>query len=246
MVDKKPITMKTKSGTFVYLSGNTILTLEKKRALDIFVKIYNKSFSTEEQKIIGNIIYNYDKNSNTHLEKDAYAASNIVTSKSFINKLNPGKARMGVVTFSRDSYKDEFSIIHEMIHIKKSMQGMPYNKQLTKTNEKKQDFETVARISKSGLKNYISQLENDISKKKKIVNTPPGYYFDTNVSNQNLIRSISKKDQQKTTKLEEAQLKGLIEDRKLLTGSLNTNIIGKVASSRAEKLYPKSFFNKKF
>ena len=78
------------------------------------------------------------------------------------------------------------------------------------------------------------------------VKPPPGYYFDTNVSNQNLIRSISKKDQQKTTKLEEAQLKGLIEDRKLLTGSLNTNIIGKVASSRAEKLYPKSFFNKKF
>ena len=36
---------------------------------------------------------------------------------------------------------------------------------------------------------------------------------------------------------------GLVRDRKLLTGSINTNIVGKVATTRAEKLFPKSFFN---
>lgn len=248
----EPITMKTKSGTRVILAGDTKLTQEKKRALEHFIKVYNQSFTIDEQRIIGNVVYNYDKSATNHLDKDAYAATNFITSKSVVQKLNPGKSRMGAVTFSKESYNDDFSIIHEMIHVKKSMMGTPYNKQLTKSNEKKQDFETVARISKQGLKNHIGGLQKTINLEKrgknikKEIPIPVGYYFDNNVSNQSLIRSIPKKDQKKTLKLEEAQLNGLLQDRKLLTGSLNTNIVGKVASSRAEKLYPQSFFNKKF
>lgn len=248
----EPITMKTKSGTRVILAGNTNLTQEKKRALEYFIKVYNKSFTTDEQKLIGNVVYNYDKHSNNHLEKDAYAATNFITSKSTVQKLNPGKSKMGAVTFSKESFNDEFAIIHEMIHVKKTLQGVPYKKQLTKTNEKKQDFETIGRISSGGLKNRIGGLQKAIELNKqgkkniRPIPIPAGYYFDNNVSNQSLIKSIPKKDQRKTLKLEEAQLNGMLQDRKLLTGSLNTNIIGKVASSRAEKLYPQSFFNKKF
>ena len=251
MAIQQPISMRTKSGTLVILAGNTRLTQEKERALKYFIKVYNQSFSMEEQRIIGNVVYNYDKSATNHLDKDAYAATNFITTKNTIQKLNPGKTRMGVVTFSKDSYKDEFAIIHEMIHVKKSMQGVPYNRQLTKTNEKKQDLETVGRISKTGFKNNIKNLKKAIELEKQgktiksPVSVPVGYYFDNNVSNQNLVKSFSAKDKKKTLKLEEEQLNGMIRDRKLMTGSINTNVVGKVASSRAERLYPKSFFNQK-
>jgi hypothetical protein len=41
----EPISMRTKSGTRVILAGNTNLTLEKKRALEHFIKVYNQSFT---------------------------------------------------------------------------------------------------------------------------------------------------------------------------------------------------------
>ena len=257
MPEQQPITMRTKSGTIIYMADNNAPKQEKLQALKYFVNVYNKSFSFEEQRMIGNVVYQYDKHSKNYLGKDVHnnnvthAETKYVTKQSFIDKFNPRKKGMGIVIFSKDSYKDEFAIIHEMIHVKKHMQGVPFSKQLTKINEKKQDLETVGRISKTGFKNNISKLQTAINmekhdiKRKSPVEIPTGYYFNNDVSNQKLVKSFSAKDKKKTLKLEEEQLNGMIRDRKLMTGSINTNVVGKVASSRAERLYPKSFFNQK-
>ena len=222
MPPAQPVFMRTKSGTKVYLTDNTVSMIEQKRALSTFIQIYNKSFTVEEQKKIGNIIYNYDKHSDKHLESDAYSATNIVTSRSVIQKLNPHKNKMGLITFSKNSYNDEFSIIHEMIHVKKLIEGVPYKKQITKTNERLQDFETVGRISKNGLKQHIKN--------------PIGYYY---TYDKKILKRQSPPNKLKSI------ASAILQDRKLLTGSLNTNITGKVASTRAKNLFTKSFFGEK-
>jgi hypothetical protein len=129
----------------------------------------------------------------------------------------------------------ESDIVHELIHVRKIANGKLGQ---SHHNEQKIDFESIGRITKEGLKQTISpktpwngtyyNINNEFNKK-------------THSGNPSLVNSKLSTGQ----KLKIAS-KGIIHDRKLLTGSLNTNIVGKVASSRAEKLFPKSFFNQKF
>jgi hypothetical protein len=234
---------KTKSGNIIYMAdGGT--ELERKRALTDFLNAYNKSFSVAEQKFIGNIAYLFDKYGKRG-DEDQFAATNVITDKKALQKLSPKRNKMGLVEFTKDSYNSQFAIIHEIIHVRKIMQGMTFRKQATKENEQKQDFETIARISKSGLEKYIKPIQNavnmDKSKKKRKPIEIHGYYFNDRTVPK-IVKKISKGNSKKEMEL---GLNGVISDRNLLTGSIDKNIIGRSAEIRSNKLFPQSFFNLK-
>lgn len=235
--------MKTKSGTKIYITDTNAPDAERQKARVEFLKIYNKTFTINEQKEIGNIVFNYDKYGKGLNDKFTHAQFEQITNPSVVREMNPGKSRMAIITVSKDSYNDEYAIVHELLHARNFIRGMSKRKNGSITNERKQDFETLGRITKQGFKKHLSEAENAISldkqgkKRKKI--TFGGYYADD--SNKNLVK-MAGKDPKKQIAI---AVDGIKRDRKLLTGSTNTNIIGKVASSRAEKLYPQSFFNQK-
>jgi hypothetical protein len=207
--------VKTKSGTTVYAQGGD--RRARDTALDKFLKFYNRDFTIVEQKIIGNIWYNYKTNSGKNLRGQRVAETGTFVGPD-AKKFNPTKNKMVDVTFSKETRGNEYTVVHEMIHAKKFMQGIPGNKH----NEKKIDFEAMGRVSKNGLKNietgtYFHPSGNTALAKKKIPNTAKG----------------------------EIAQKEMIKDRKMLTGSANKSIIGKVAEKKSNKLFKKSFFNKK-
>jgi hypothetical protein len=207
--------VKTKSGTIVYAQGGN--RRARDFALDKFIKFYNRDFTIAEQKIIGNIWYNYRTNVGKNLRGQRVAETGTFVGPD-VKKFNPTKKKMVDVTFTKDTRGNESTIVHEMIHAKKFMQGIPGNKH----NEKKIDFETIGRVSKNGFKNietgtYFHPSGNTALAKTKIPNTAKG----------------------------EIAQREMIKDRKMLTGSINKSVTGKVAERRVDKLYKKSFFNKK-
>jgi hypothetical protein len=207
--------VKTKSGTIVYAQGGD--RRARDAALDKFLKFYNRDFTIAEQKIIGNIWYNYKTHKGKNLRGQTVAETSTFVG-SDAKKFNPTKKKMVDVTFSKDTRGNEYTIVHEMIHAKKFMQGIPGNKH----DEKKIDFEAMGRVSKNGLKNietgtYLHPSGNKALAKMKIPNTAKG--------------EIARNE--------------IIKDRKMLTGSVNKSVTGKVAERRANELYEKSFFNKK-
>lgn len=206
---------KTKSGTIVYAQGGD--RRARDIALDKFVKFYNRDFTILEQKTIGNIWYNYKINKGKNLRRQTVAETRTFGGPD-VKKFNPSKKKMVDVTFSKDTRGNEYTIVHEMIHAKKFMLGIPGNKH----NEKKIDFEAMGRVSLNGFKNietgtYFHPSGNSVLAKLKIPNTSK--------------ESIAQKEMNK--------------DRKMLTGSLSHSIIGKVAEKKTEELFPKSFFNRK-
>jgi len=223
--------MRTKSGTKVYLSDNKVPIVEQKRALAAFVKIYNNGFTIEEQKKIGNIAYHYNKQGKNWSrvgnlpkgvkDEEVYAAHTAITSSPFVKKFNPGKKKkMIMLAFSKKSCNDEYAVIHETLHERDEMTEKSGVRAGLK-DEQRTDFETIGRLSKTGLKQQIK--------------SPNGYYaYDKKVT-----KEKGPKAQLETTR------SAIIKDRNLLTGSLNTNITGKVASSRSKNLFAKSFFNQK-
>lgn len=247
-------TGKTKSGTIVYLiSHPTLSPIESKKVLSNFIRIYNKSFTSNEQKTIGNIMYDYT-NKHTYKATGKYAATYRVKPTSTAKELNAGNPKMIDLHFSKDSYKDEFITIHELIHAKQMMKMSNMKKVASRKSEQKTDFEAVARIPKKGFENHIAEIQNRLPLAMKMdeknikrppIHTPSGYYFSPIGTNQTLIKQT--KSLPNTQRLVPAKfmLEGIIHDRKLLTGSLNTNIVGDAASSKAKKLFPKSFFNQK-
>lgn len=218
----------TKSGTSIFIEGET--ATKRKRALQYFLKVYNNDFSNAEQKKNGNLLY---KLKSKQSDKRVFAsASAAIPYKTEIKKYHISDRRIYILTFTDQSSKMESAITHELIHIKKYANNKFKNRD---HNEKKIDFEAVGRTSKTG-------LYQDINPK-----TPwHGTYF--NINNAVLKQTHSGNSDLGKLKLPNNQkLKiasdGLLRDRKLLTGSLNTNIVGNIASSRAEKLFPKSFLN---
>ena len=207
--------VKTKSGTTVYAQGGD--RHARDAALDKFLKFYNRDFTIDEQKIIGNIWYNYKTHKGKNLRGQTVAETGTFVGPD-AKKFNPTKKKMIDVTFSKDTRGDEYTVVHEMIHAKKFMQGTPGNKH----DEKKIDFEAMGRVSKNGLKNIKT-----------------GTYFHPSGN-----KSLAKMKIPNTAKGEIAQ-KEMMKDRKMLTGSINKSVTGKVAERKADKLYKKSFFNKK-
>ncbi len=239
--------MRTKSGTKVYLTDNKVSISEQKRALSKFIEIYNKSFTNEEQKKIGNIIYHYNKSGQNwervglakkgESDNGIYAGHVEISNKTSINKLNKGKQNISLVGFSNKSYNDEYTVIHELIHCKDVSNSTikPGNLKY----EQQTDFETNGRMSKRGFNQYVGEANLAVKMdqkgiKRKLVSPPSGYYSDTKY-----VRKLP--DNKKLGVI----VNGINNDRKLLTGSINTNIIGRVATTRAKKLFPKSFFNQK-
>lgn len=228
MSEPQPISMKTKSGTIIYLTDNKVPIVEQKRALSTFIKIYNNAFTIEEQKKIGNIIYHYNKQGKQWSrvatlpkgtkDSEVHAGHTSFTDSNIVKKLNPGNKKMTLVAFSKDSYNNEPTVIHEIIHCRDEMIG---KHKIGLKNEQQTDFETVGRVSKNGLKQQIK--------------TPHGYY----IYDKKIIKEKNFASRLEATKT------AILQDRKLLTGSLNTNITGKVASTRAKNLFKKSFFGEK-
>ena len=207
--------VKTKSGTIVYAQGGD--RHSRDIALDKFVKFYNRDFTIQEQKIIGNVWYNYKTNKGKNLHGETVAEAGTFVGPD-AKKFNPNKKKMVDVTFSKDMRGNEYSIVHEMIHAKKFMTGVPGNKH----DERKIDFEAMGRVSLNGFKNiqtgtYLHPSGNVYLAKMKIPNTSKG--------------SIAHQE--------------LVKDRKMLTGSLSNSLTGKTAERRANKLFPQSFFNRK-
>jgi hypothetical protein len=207
---------KTKSGTTVFVVGGA--RQERIKALDYLLKYYNRNFTVAEQKTIGNIYYDLLAGTS----KDS-AGKTIAETGTFVGKMakamNPTKKKMVDLYVSKDGRSSEHTITHELIHAKKFMSGITGDKH----DERKIDFEAVGRVSRNGLKRenmhgyYFSPLGNKTLAKKKMSNSEKG----------------------------EIAYKGVLDDRRLLTGSLNTNIVGINAEKKANKLFPKSFFNKK-
>jgi hypothetical protein len=207
--------VKTKSGTIVYAQGGD--RRARDIALDKFIKFYNRDFTISEQKIVGNVWYNYKTNKGKNLHGETVAEAGTFVGPD-AKKFNPNKKKMVDVTFSKDMRGNEYSIVHEMIHAKKFMMGVPGNKH----DERKIDFETMGRVSLNGFKNietgtYLHPSGNSALAKMKIPNTLKGL--------------IAHKE--------------LNKDRIMLTGSLSNSLIGKIAERKAEELFPKSFFNRK-
>ena len=207
--------VKTKSGTIVYAQGGDRRARDV--ALDKFIKFYNRDFTISEQKTIGNIWYNYKTHKGKNLRGETVAETGTFVGPD-AKKFNPNKKKMVDVTFTKDMRGNEYSIVHEMIHAKKFMMGVPGNKH----DERKIDFEALGRVSLSGFKDigtgtYFHPSGNSALAKLKIPNTSKG--------------SIAQKE--------------LVKDRKMLTGSLSNSIIGKTAERRTDKLFPQSFFNRK-
>ena len=207
---------KTKSGTTVYVEGGT--KAERNKAMDYFLKYFNRDFTISEQRKIGSIWYDLKTNVSKNSKGKRIAETGTFAGPD-VKKLNPGKKKMVDLYVSKDGRESEYTLTHEMIHAKKFMSGIPGNKH----NEKQIDFEAVGRISREGLK-YKNMH---------------GYYFDPS-GNSNLAKmKIPNK------KKGQIAYQGVLDDRRLLTGSLNTSIIGNVAEKRAKELYSQSFFNKR-
>lgn len=209
--------VKTKSGTTVYAQGGS--RPERSRAMDQFLKFFNRDFTISEQKTIGNIWYDLKTGKKKNLHGQIIAETGTFVGPD-AKKMNPTKKKMVDVHFanSKDVHGSESTVVHEMIHARMFMQGIPGKKH----NEKKIDFEMVGRLSREGLKKHTH-----------------GYYFNP-LGNPHL----GKKKIPNKEKLKIAE-EGMVRDRRLLTGSLNTSIKGKVAEKRADRLFPESFLNQK-
>ncbi|MFA6258258.1 MAG: hypothetical protein WCX79_01000 [Candidatus Paceibacterota bacterium] len=220
----------TKSGTTIFVEGEN--EARRRRALQYFLKVYNNDFSTNEQKKNGNLVYRLT----SKIVKRGFAsASYAIPNQKEIKKYHIVGRKIFILSFTDQSSKMESVITHELVHTRKYANNKFGN---ISHNERKIDFETVGRISKEGLK-------QDINTK-----TPwTGTYYNVNnathkkthYGNPSLVKLKLPFEQKVKIAAE-----GKIRDRKLLTGSINTNIVGKVASTRAEKLFPKSFFNIKY
>jgi len=209
---------KTKSGTIIYARGGSREV--RSRAIDDFLKYYNRDFTIQEQRTIGNIWYDVQTG-----KKKITGRKPIAETGTFVNKdiktLNPGRKKMVDTTFAPDVRKDEPTIVHEMIHAKKFMQGIPGKRH----NERKIDFEVIGRLSRSGLKDHMQHGH--------------GYYYHPKGNRALAELQISNQEKQKIAS------KGVLHDRNLLTGSINKSITGKTAVSRAETLFRQSFLNKR-
>lgn len=220
----------TKSGNIIYIEGET--AVRRNRALKYFLKVYNNDFSKDEQKKNGNLLYKLK--SRVGIRHVAASAAAAIPATMDRIKYHISGRRIFILTFTEESSKMESTITHELVHVRKYANNKLAHKD---HNEKKIDFETVGRISKEGLK-------QDISSK-----TPyNGVYY--NVDNKILKQTHSGNECLAKLKLPfdkkiEIAGRGKLHDRKLLTGSINTNIVGNTAVMRAEKLFPKSFLNQK-
>ena len=218
----------TKSGTSIFIEGET--ATKRKRALQYFLKVYNNDFSNAEQKKNGNLLYKLK--SKVGIKHAAATASCGIPNDTEKKKYHITGRKIYILQFTDRSSNMESDITHELIHVRKyannKFGGINHN-------EQKIDFESVGRMTKKGIKQTINPK------------TPwTGTYF--NINNAILKQTHSGNSDLGKLKLPQDQkLKiasdGLLRDRKLLTGSLNTNIVGNIASSRAEKLFPKSFLN---
>lgn len=207
---------KTKSGTTVFVVGGA--RQERNKAMDFLLKYYNRNFTISEQKTIGNIYYDLLAGTS----KDS-AGKRIAETGTFVGEMaknmNPTKKKMVDLYVAKDGRSSELTITHEMIHAKKFMLGITGDKH----DERKIDFEAVGRVSRNGLK-----YEN-----------MHGYYFSPSVNKALAKKKVPLADKRKIA------YAGVLDDRKLLTGSLNTSIIGINAENTAKRLFPKSFFNRK-
>jgi len=220
----------TKAGTIIFVEGED--AAKRKRALQYFLKVYNNDFSTDEQKKNGNLLY--ELKSKIGIKHAAATASCGIPNDTEKKKYHITGRKIYILQFTDRSSNMESDITHELIHVRKyannKFGGINHN-------EQKIDFESVGRMSEKGLKQTTNSK------------TPwTGTYY-------NIDNKIKKKTHSGNPYLAELKLpfkqkvkiasEGMMRDRKLLTGSINTNIVGATAVTRAEKLFPKSFFNAK-
>lgn len=214
--------VRTKSGTEVIVFGKAVkgnATLRSKVG-DKFVNVYNRNFTVEEQKQIGNILYdlyenNPDSSSGTLRSKNTVAQTGTFTGEQ-AQEFNPHHKKMVDMQFAPDARYSEGTITHELIHAKKFMVGIKGRHH----NERKIDFETIGRIRS------VSAMDH-------------GYYFSP-AGNPYLA-----KKRIPLTKKREIVERGVRSDRILLTGALSKSITGKVAEQRVNRLFPRSFFFKR-
>jgi hypothetical protein len=227
--------MKTKSGTIVYIEGDN--SQDNHIALTLFMRIYNNHFSSEEQRKIGHLHYSLHKSrigykgkvtgSGRPNTKTQVFAGSGYTDKEKINRLT-GIKKLLNVTFNEESSKDEHSIIHELIHLNKFAHGVSWGKQ----KEELVEFETIARVSSEGINAITTQ--NKVKKKNgEIGFDARGYYYSKKIPCKQHIDADEDWGYRK---------KRLLQDRKLLTGSIDNYLVGKEAEESAERLYHKSFF----
>jgi hypothetical protein len=227
--------MKTKSGTIVYMDGGNLP--EDISTYNRFIRIYNNHFSSEEQRRIGPIHYILNRTrigykgkvtgSGRPNTKTKVFAGAGYTDKEKINRIT-GIKKILMVTFNEESSKNEYSIIHELIHLNKFAHGVDWRKQ----KEELVEFETIARVPRGSIISITAQ--NKVKEKKGYTGfNARGYYYST---------KIPCKQNMDANENWEYRKKRLLNDRKLLTGSIDHYLVGKEAEDRAKRLFNKSFF----
>jgi hypothetical protein len=221
----------TKAGTKVYVVGNLNTSDHLLESIGRpFKRYYDKDFTKQEQKQIGNIFYDVFLNKHTHsqvsLEKRNKTGGTVSYFKGEdAEYFNPGgKGSMIEVSFGKNHRNNESFITHELIHAKEYINKKPINKMVTSTNEKKVDFETVGRVTKRGIDTFDG-----------------GYYY-RNPTKKERDKIIKKYGRNKTAneKWEDFIHQNIIKDRILLTGSVKKQIIGKRAETKVKKTFKKS------
>jgi hypothetical protein len=227
--------MKTKSGTIVYMDRGD--PQDNIKAVKRFISVYDKHFSSEEQRNIGPIHYVLNKkrigykgkvtgSGRPNTKTEVFAGSGY-TDKEKLNKVTGIKKILSVI-FNEESSKEDHSIIHEIIHLNKFANGIGWGKQ----KDERIEFETIARSPKESIITITTQ--NKVKKKNgEIGFDARGYYYS---------KKIPCKQQIDAEEDWEYRKKRLLQDRRLLTGSIDNYLVGKEAEERAERLYHKSFF----
>jgi hypothetical protein len=216
----------TKSGTKVYVVGNNKDKRLRERVGEYFIKYFNRNFTINEQEQIGNIFYdtynryhNMVQNPPVRIDNKDWIAQTGTFSGPEAKQLNPRHKKMVDITFLPEAHDDETAITHEMIHARKFMRGVKGRFH----NERQIDFEMIGRISQKGVKS----IQN-------------GYYFSPAGN-----PYLAQKQGVSLEKKGEIAKDGVMEDRRLLTGSVTKSVIGKPIEKKSNRLFRKSFFFKR-
>lgn len=216
----------TKSGTKIYVAGRENDADKREAIGKQLVKYYDKNFTESEQRKIGNVFYDIHDQFHESMRKKEknpkypIAATSGTFSDNLSKHCNPRRKKTVDLWIDPKLRKDEHITTHELVHARQHMTGTKPRKDI----EQKTDFEAVGRMSRHGVQNLSH-----------------GYYFAPNKNDTDIRNNDNLTRKQKIAAIRK---RGVYHDRKLLTGSLSTRIMGKPLERKVSKEYKNSYFKK--
>jgi hypothetical protein len=222
--------LKTKSGTAVYVVGNpkSDYTFLNKVGQPV-IQYYNKDFTVQEQRRIGNIFYDvYGNKNNEHQvplgQKDFNGRTSQVRGE-VAKQLNCGKKKMIELFLTKSARDKESIIVHELVHAKNCINATHSNHENC-VNELRTDFEMVGRVTQKGLRK---------GKAGSIYTRHPTKQ-ETKLIKENVGTTAKDKWQEWRAFLRQ----NVLDDRILITGSLKNQLKGKAIEDRVKKTFKQS------